>query len=65
MPIITVSGPALEVERKRELARALTKAASETYRRPPEHIIVVIHENPPENVAIGGKLVADRQSGSP
>jgi len=47
MPIISVSGPALEVEQKRELARALTQAASEAYRRPPEHIIVVIQENPP------------------
>ena len=33
MPIITVSGPALEVERKRELAGALTQAASDAYRR--------------------------------
>jgi 4-oxalocrotonate tautomerase len=50
------------VERKRELARGLTQVASEVYGRSPTHIIVVIQENPPENVAIGGKLVADRDA---
>jgi 4-oxalocrotonate tautomerase len=63
MPIITVSGPALDVEHKREMASGLTKVASQVYGRPPQHIIVIIHENPPENVAIGGALVADRASG--
>jgi 4-oxalocrotonate tautomerase len=61
MPIVNVSGPALEVERKRELARRLTEVMCDVYQRPASQIIVVIQENPPENVAIGGKLVVDRQ----
>ena len=65
MPIVTVSGPFLEVEQKRELARGLTKVASEIYQRPAGQIIVVIRENKPDNVAIGGKLVSDRSGESP
>lgn len=60
MPIITASGPALDVESKRKLAEGLARVAAEVYRRPAEQIIVIIRENPPENVAIGGTLVADR-----
>ena len=62
MPIINVSGPPLEVERKRDLARRLTEVMCDVYRRPAEHIIIVIYENPPENVAVGGKLVVDRKN---
>lgn len=61
MPTITVSGPPLDIQHKREMARGLTDVASKVYGRPPEHIIVIIHENPPENVSIGGTLVADRR----
>ena len=62
MPIITASGPHLTVEQKRKLAEALTDAACSVYDRPRNMIIVVIRENDPENVAIGGELVADRQA---
>jgi 4-oxalocrotonate tautomerase len=61
MPIVNVSGPALEVAHKRELARRLTEVMCDVYQRPANHIIVIIQENPPENMAVGGKLVADRQ----
>ena len=61
MPIVTVSGPPLQVEQKRQLASGLTGVMCEVYGRPAEQIIVVIRENQPENVAIGGKLVADRR----
>ncbi|MFB3880329.1 MAG: 4-oxalocrotonate tautomerase DmpI [Armatimonadota bacterium] len=59
MPIVNVSGPALEVERKRELARRLTEVMCDIYQHPADHIIVIIQENPPQNVAVGGKLVVD------
>jgi 4-oxalocrotonate tautomerase len=62
MPIITVSGPFLDTERKRKLARGLTNVACEVYGRPAEQIIVLIRENQPENVAVGGELVADRRA---
>ncbi|MDH4179917.1 MAG: 4-oxalocrotonate tautomerase family protein [Armatimonadota bacterium] len=65
MPIVNVSGPALDVEKKRDLARRLTEVMSDVYQRPAGHIIVIIQENPPENVSIGGKLVADRPPANP
>lgn len=61
MPMITVSGPVSDVERKRKLAEGLTRVAAEAYGLPPDTIIVIIQENPQENVARGGVLLADRQ----
>ena len=61
MPIVTVSGPPLDVERKRRLARGLTEVMCEVYGRPAEQIIVEIRENQPENVAIAGKLILDHR----
>ena len=60
MPIITMTGPIISLEQKRELAQRLTKVASEVYQRSPSEIIVIIRENQPENVAIGGHLRADK-----
>jgi 4-oxalocrotonate tautomerase len=54
-----VEGPPIDVERKRELVKKLTEVAVEVYRI--EHIIVLIRENPPENVGVSGQLIADRK----
>ena len=59
MPIITVEGPPLGVEKKRQLARRITDVAVDIYGIP--HIIVLIKENPPENVASNGVLIHDKQ----
>ena len=58
MPTITVEGPAIKTEQKRELVKKLTDAAVKVYGI--EHITVLIRENPPENVGISGQLLADR-----
>lgn len=59
MPLITVEGPRInEIERKRQLVKALTDAAVAVYGI--KHITVIIHENPPENVGAEGELIADR-----
>jgi len=63
MPLITVSGPPTDIERKRKLAEGLTRVAAEAYGIAAEHMIVVIQENPPENVGLGGVLLADRRAG--
>ena len=60
MPTITVEGPPISIERKRALVERLTETATEIYQI--EHITVLIKENPPENVSIGGTLVADHPS---
>ena len=62
MPTIMVEGPPISVEQKRQLAKKLTEAAVEVYRI--EHITVLIRENPPENVGVGGQLLADRRKSS-
>ena len=64
MPLINVSGPAIDTDRKRKLADGLTKVAVEVYGLSPDAIIVTIQENPPENVARGGVLIVDRHSKS-
>ena len=61
MPTIMVEGPPIDVERKRRLVKKLTEAAVEVYRI--EHITVLIRENLPENVGVGGQLLADRKKG--
>jgi len=59
MPIITVEGPPLTVEQKRDFAKRLTDVAIDIYKI--EHIIVLIRENKPENVASNGELICDKK----
>jgi len=58
MPVIRVDGPKIDLEQKRQLVKKLTDAAVEVYGI--EHIIVLIRENPLENVGLSGQLIADR-----
>lgn len=63
MPHITLSGPRIEsLDKKRELARSITTAAVKAYGLPEETIVVVIKENAPENVSVGGELIIDRKA---
>ena len=58
MPVITVEGPAISTDAKRELVRRFTETAREVYQI--DEIIVLIKENPLENVGVNGELIADR-----
>ena len=61
MPTATVEGPAIEdLDKKRELTRAVTDAMEKAYGLPRQVYVVVIKENPPQNVGVGGELVCDR-----
>ncbi|MFQ6132245.1 MAG: 4-oxalocrotonate tautomerase DmpI [Armatimonadota bacterium] len=63
MPLIRVDGPRIDdLDRKRQLAQTLTDAAAGVYDMDREHIVVLIRENAPENVGVGGQLIADRQA---
>jgi 4-oxalocrotonate tautomerase len=64
VPIVRVDGPKIDIEKKRELAKRLTEAVAEVYGMDKRHIIVLINENEPENVSVGGELIADRLKGS-
>ncbi len=62
MPILQLDGPPIaDLETRRSLVAALTAAAARAYALPEETIIVLIRENRPEQVAVGGTLVADRR----
>ncbi|BCR04240.1 hypothetical protein DESUT3_13090 [Desulfuromonas versatilis] len=62
MPIIAIEGPPIAAPAvRRQLVEELTAAAAKAYALPPEKIIVLIRENSPEQVAVGGVLIADRK----
>ena len=61
MPIATIEGPKIrDVETKRKLVKEITDALEKTYKIPREAYVVVIKENSPENVGVGGKLIIDK-----
>ena len=62
MPTITIEGPPIkDVDKKRVLASEVTDAATKAYGLPRAIIVVVIKENAPENVSVGGQLIIDRK----
>ncbi len=62
MPIITLEGPQISnLDLRRTLVSALTDAAAAAYGLPRDKMIVIIHENTLEQVAVGGALLVDRR----
>ena len=59
MPTVVIEGPRISLARKRSLVRKLTAAVALAYDWPLENIVVILRENPDENVARGGKLLID------
>ncbi len=60
MPVITLDGPELSVDKKEILAREFTKIASEVTNIPKESFIVIIKEHPYESMASGGVLISEK-----
>ncbi|MEW6524185.1 MAG: 4-oxalocrotonate tautomerase DmpI [Bacillota bacterium] len=60
MPHIVFDGPKLSREQKAELVRRFTEISSAVTGIAAQAFVVVIKENSPENVGVGGQLVADR-----
>lgn len=60
MPEIIFEGPKMEREKKAQLVREFTESASRITGIPQEAFIVLLKENDPENVGVGGQLLADR-----
>ena len=61
MPSVMIEGPKIEdVETKRELVKEITDALEKAYKIPREAYVVLIKENSPENVGVGGKLIIDK-----
>lgn len=61
MPTIQIDGPPVDVESKRALVKELSEAASAVYGLAVDKMIVLIRENPAENVGVGGELLSDRR----
>ena len=61
MPVLTFDGPPIsDIAKKRELIQTATDAAAKAYNLPKQAIIIVLKENRPDNVAVGGELVSDK-----
>ncbi|MBN2017908.1 MAG: tautomerase family protein [Candidatus Cloacimonetes bacterium] len=62
MPVLTFEGPIIkDIDVKRKLAQNLTTVLSDTFPNiPKDAFIVQIKENAPENIGVGGSLLADR-----
>ncbi len=61
MPNITIEGPPIkDLDVKRRLVQELTDAATKAYGLPKQVIVVLLKENAPENVGVGGQLIVDR-----
>jgi len=60
MPVITIEGPKLSLEKKEKLAKDITQLASDIMSIPKEAYVVFIKENPYENMAQGGVLISEK-----
>jgi len=60
MPIVLFEGPKLTKEQKEELVKLFTEATVRVTGIKREAIIVLIKENEPDNVGIGGELLSKR-----
>jgi len=63
MPHISVEGPALSLDKKRELVQKMTQIASEIYEIPKDKFMIHILEFQKENTGSGGVLLSDKKPG--
>ena len=61
MPNVVIDGPKIDVKIKRTLVKEITDALEKAYKLPREVYVVLIKENKPENVGVGGTLIIDRR----
>ena len=59
MPTIFFYGLALEVEKKRELIKDFTEAASKATGIDQSAFVVYLRESKPDEVGVGGKLLSE------
>ncbi len=60
MPTIFFYGPELEVEKKRELIKDFSEAASKATGIDQSAFVVYLRESKPDEVGVGGKLLSER-----
>lgn len=59
MPIITMEGPNLTVEQKKELIKRFTEVAVDVTKIPSKFFSVTIRELPDENLGFAGQTVVE------
>lgn len=60
MPIITLEGPKLDRTKKAEIVKGFTDTACRVIDTiPRQAFVVIVKENPDENVGVGGELLPD------
>lgn len=61
MPSANLEGPKIDdVETKRVLVKEITDALEKAYKLPRQVYVVLIKENLPENVGVGGELIINK-----
>lgn len=60
MPVITMEAATLTKDQKQQLVQELTESAARITGVPKEAFIVLVKENPMDNIGVGGKLLSDR-----
>ena len=60
MPVITLEGSQLSKEQKRDLISDLSQTASRIMQIPQEAFVVLIKENPTDNIGVGGTMLSER-----
>jgi len=62
VPTVVLDGPPIEdLDIKRALVKEITDALEKAYKLPRNVFTVVIKENAPNNVGVGGELIIDRR----
>ena len=61
MPTVIIEGPPLPLDKKRQIVSAITDIISRIYEWPAERVVVIVHENPDENVSRGGILLSNKK----
>ncbi len=61
MPTIFFYGPELETDKKKELIKDFTEAASKVTGIDPSAFVVYLQSSKPDQVGVGGKLLSEKR----
>ena len=60
MPVIPIDGSHMSKEQKKDLVESFTREAARVTGIPTQAFIILINENDPDNVGVGGELLSGR-----
>ena len=60
MPVITIDGPALSLEKKEKLAKEITKLTCDITNIPADAFVILFNEHSYESMAQGGILISEK-----